>query len=317
MGECLIVRSSNGIDTSNATASENMIVEGYTCYVNDELVIGDIPYIHKNITLYPDDTHELVEGYYNNSTIAVNSLIDSTTGTATSESIKKDYRGWVNGVLTEGVIESMEDGDITLEPNGVYAIPPGWYSGNTKVIQNIPVKEGISITPIDIDQTICDTGKWTAGDLIVVGDTNLIDSNIKNGVELFGLTGTYTGWVDATAPISAAASVSGGTAYQYAASLGDLWSTSLVSVTPNANISQFSSMSLWVHTWGTAFAEYEWSWVYVSCLGTWCWTGASTKRGSFDMTETPTMGLVTTPFSGIFYARACRAWAAIGFTLNK
>lgn len=41
MGECLIVRSGSGVDTSNATASSGMIVDGYTCYVNDDWAPGD------------------------------------------------------------------------------------------------------------------------------------------------------------------------------------------------------------------------------------------------------------------------------------
>lgn len=43
MGECLIIRGGSGTDTSNATATNSTLLEGYTCYVNDELVVGNIP----------------------------------------------------------------------------------------------------------------------------------------------------------------------------------------------------------------------------------------------------------------------------------
>lgn len=43
MGECLIIRSGGGTDTTNAIAKSDTVVEGYTCYVNDELIVGNIP----------------------------------------------------------------------------------------------------------------------------------------------------------------------------------------------------------------------------------------------------------------------------------
>ena len=35
------------------------------------------------------------------------------------------------------------------------------------------------------------SGKYTTGDVYVSGDSNLIANNIKNGVSIFGVTGTY------------------------------------------------------------------------------------------------------------------------------
>jgi hypothetical protein len=53
MRECLIVRSSGSTDTSSATATPDVVVTGYICYVNGELVIRAIPiqYVsHKSST---------------------------------------------------------------------------------------------------------------------------------------------------------------------------------------------------------------------------------------------------------------------------
>lgn len=52
---------------------------------------------------------------------------------------------------------------------------------------------GGTITPTKNDQTISLSGKYCTGDLIVKGDSNLISANIKNGISIFGVLGTYTG----------------------------------------------------------------------------------------------------------------------------
>ena len=42
MGECLIIKSGGGTDTSNATATKDKILQGYSCYVKDALIKGTI-----------------------------------------------------------------------------------------------------------------------------------------------------------------------------------------------------------------------------------------------------------------------------------
>ena len=58
MGECLIIKSGGGVDTSNATATENTIVQGYTCYVNDVLVSGKIV----NYSIMENADGDLIQG---------------------------------------------------------------------------------------------------------------------------------------------------------------------------------------------------------------------------------------------------------------
>jgi len=50
-----------------------------------------------------------------------------------------------------------------------------------------------SYTPTTTDTTLATTGKVMDGDVIIVGDADLLADNIKTGVELFGVTGTYEG----------------------------------------------------------------------------------------------------------------------------
>lgn len=42
MGECLIIKSGGGTDTSNATATNDTVLQGYSCYAKDVLVNGSV-----------------------------------------------------------------------------------------------------------------------------------------------------------------------------------------------------------------------------------------------------------------------------------
>lgn len=61
-----------------------------------------------------------------------------------------------------------------------------------KVTGTIKSQTAQTITPGTEDQTIA-SGVYLSGAQTIKGDTNLLAENIKEGVELFGITGTYTG----------------------------------------------------------------------------------------------------------------------------
>lgn len=52
---------------------------------------------------------------------------------------------------------------------------------------------GGTITPAKDSQTISLSGQYCTGDYVVNGDSNLVATNIKNGISIFGVTGTYSG----------------------------------------------------------------------------------------------------------------------------
>ena len=52
---------------------------------------------------------------------------------------------------------------------------------------------GGEYTPTKASQTISLTEKYCTGDVVIKGDNNLVPSNIKSGISIFGVTGTYTG----------------------------------------------------------------------------------------------------------------------------
>lgn len=72
------------------------------------------------------------------------------------------------------------------------------YGATGKLTGTIPTKTGETITPGTENQTISG-GQYLTGDITVEGDADLVAGNIKSGVSLFGVAGSFTEDADATA----------------------------------------------------------------------------------------------------------------------
>ena len=87
------------------------------------------------------------------------SSLDTSDATAAAADILKDKTAYVNGQKVTGTITSVN---------------------------------AQTITPTTTDQTV-NSNVFLAGAITVAGDANLLAENIKSGVTIFGVTGTYTG----------------------------------------------------------------------------------------------------------------------------
>lgn len=65
-------------------------------------------------------------------------------------------------------------------------------SSSVSLTANITTKAAATITPSTSNQTIA-SGTYLTGTQTILGDSNLVASNIKSGVPIFGVTGSYTG----------------------------------------------------------------------------------------------------------------------------
>ena len=59
----------------------------------------------------------------------------------------------------------------------------------------MPEQGGKTVTPKSSNQTAVSANRYVTGNIIVAGDSNLNAANIKKGVRIFGITGTFEGWV--------------------------------------------------------------------------------------------------------------------------
>ena len=195
MGECLIIRGGGGTDTSNANATASVVLTGYTCYVDDQLIAGSMPVQTLNQKLGAGGSVTIPAGYYDGSSsvISTSTLAEETAANAASSHILSGYNGWVNGGLVQGSMANWGNTGATLAANGVYWIPAGWHAGAGVVNQSLAVHWGGTYTPNTGNQVMCWAGWYTGGDIVVLGSSNLIASNIRNNINIFGVWGTFVG----------------------------------------------------------------------------------------------------------------------------
>lgn len=193
MGECLIIRGGGGTDTSDATAIASVVLSGYTCYVNDQLIAGSMPVQTLNQKLGAGGSVTIPAGYYDGSSsvISTSTLAEETAANAASSHILSGYTGWVNGTRLSGSMTNRGNVNQTLAANGSYTIPAGWHAGSGKVSQSLTKQGAKTVTPKTTNQTAVAANRWTTGNIVVLGFSNLIVSNIVYGVNIFGVTGTY------------------------------------------------------------------------------------------------------------------------------
>ena len=79
--------------------------------------------------------------------------------------------------------------EISVNSNGLITATAGTKS-STYQLAFQPAK---TITPTTASQIAISSGYYTGGDITVAGDSNLVANNIKNGVSIFGISGTYEG----------------------------------------------------------------------------------------------------------------------------
>lgn len=198
---------SSGIDTSDATATAGDILSGKTAYAKGSKITGNIEIKEGQRFTPSKDGTTLPAGYYSGETGKENAIKGDNNFVAAN--IKKGVKIWnVTGTYEGGTPEGLTPenikagveiagvtgtftSDATAAAGEILTGKTAYVNGN-KVTGTIASKGAQTYTPGTSNQTI-DNGQYLIGDQTIKGDANLVAENIKQGVSIFGVTGTASG----------------------------------------------------------------------------------------------------------------------------
>lgn len=198
-----------GTFTADGTAAAGDMLLGKTGYVKGQKVTGTIPskaaasykpgtsaqtikaaqYLSGEQTIEGDAALIAANIKYGASIFDVDGSFTSDANAVAAE-ILTGKIGYVKGQKITGSMPNRGAVSQSLAINGTYTIPAGYHNGSGKVTQSIPTKGAASYRPGTSAQTIA-AGQYLSGAQTIQGDGNLVAGNIRKGVSIFGVAGTY------------------------------------------------------------------------------------------------------------------------------
>ena len=216
------------IDLTSDTVDESHLAAGYTAHNKSGKQITGNVYTVEGQTIFREE----VDGYYTTISIEngifiasnrvhQNTLLESDAefqvvtsadnlGDATAEDVVsgKTFTS-ASGLKVTGTHEcaggttpTLQSKTVTPSESEQTVSPDSGYDGlssvtvdavsNTYIGSGVTKKSAQTYTPGTADQTIA-AGQYLSGAQTIKGDANLVAGNIKSGVSIFGVAGTYVG----------------------------------------------------------------------------------------------------------------------------
>lgn len=168
-----------GTFTNDATITADYILDGFSGYANGEKITGNIP--SKDAATYTPGTAD--------------QYISAEQYLSGAQKISGDAN-LVSGNIAQGKEIFGVTGTFTSDANATaesMQLGVSAYVKGQRVVGTAPIQAAKTVTPTTTEQTAVASGSFTSGAVKVAGDTNLVAENIKQGVSIFGVTGTLAG----------------------------------------------------------------------------------------------------------------------------
>lgn len=173
------------VDTSDATlASGGSMLSGVTAYADGTKYTGTIASKSSSDLTASGATVTVPAGYYSSQAskaVASGSATAPTSISGTSASL-------TTGTNTITLTKSVS---VTPVVSAGYVASGTAANSSVSLTATVTTKAAATITPGTSAQTIA-AGTYLTGAQTIAGDADLVASNIKSGVEIFGVTGTLT-----------------------------------------------------------------------------------------------------------------------------
>lgn len=167
------------VSIASSAATSTDILYGKKAYVNGALIEGTIQTKtgQQGSAITSNGTTSIPQGYHDGgSYVSVNVSTTTANGALGEPSISLNTSTGVitatSNVRTSGYLSTSETSSKTY---------------------TLPTNSGGIITPGTSQKTAVAAGKYTTAATYVKGDSNLVAANIKSGVSIFGVSGTYEG----------------------------------------------------------------------------------------------------------------------------
>lgn len=173
------------LDTSDATLDGGgKMLSGNTAYADGVKYTGTISTKTQSDLSASDDTIIVPAGYY---ATQVSKAIDA--GTATAPSSISGSGATITAAT--GVIKLAKTISVTPSVTAGYVSSGTAGNSTVELTASATIKAATTYTPGTSDQTIS-AGTWCTGAQTISGDANLVATNIKSGVSIFGVNGALT-----------------------------------------------------------------------------------------------------------------------------